>query len=104
MTFSEMVYEVVKRIPRGRVSTYSEVARALNKPNAYRAVAQALKRNKRRDVPCHRVVMSSGHIGGFRGSEKSSIEEKKAILRSEGIEINGDRIDIERYLYRLSGS
>lgn len=87
---------MVKRVPKGRVTTYGEIARVLN-TKAYRAVGQALKRNKSPQVPCHRVVKSSGEIGGFRGRET---REKARILRKEGIEIRGNRIDLEKYLWK----
>jgi len=96
--FSEKVFELVKKIPRGRVTTYGDVARALN-TKAYRAVGQALKRNKSPQVPCHRVVKSSGELGGFRGKET---REKARILRSEGIRIKNNRIELKRHLYRFS--
>lgn len=96
--FSDRVFDIVKKIPRGRVSTYQEIARALN-TKAYRAVGQALKKNRNPLVPCHRVIKSSGELGGFRGKET---REKASLLRSEGIEIRGNRIELERHLYRFS--
>lgn len=96
--FSDRVFDIVKKIPRGRVTTYGDVARALN-TKAYRAVGQALKRNKSPQVPCHRVVKSSGELGGFRGKQTP---KKAKLLRSEGIEIRGNRIELKRYLYRFS--
>jgi len=105
MTFTDSVYEVVKKIPRGKVMTYKGVAEAVGKPNAARAVGNALNRNPelktgdrgpgtadRRHpvVPCHRVVRSDLKVGGFvRGSE-----EKTRILRSEGVEIDGGRVSL----------
>lgn len=75
------VYHVVATIPRGRAMTYAQVARAIGKPNAMRAVGNALNRNPFAPrVPCHRVVRSDGTIGGFaHGTAK-----KKALLRKEG--------------------
>lgn len=97
MSFSDSVFQLVKKIPRGRVSTYREVAKALN-TRAYRAVGQALKNNRSPRVPCHRVIKSSGELGGFRGTKT---REKARILRSEGIQIRGNKIDLEKYLYRV---
>ena len=94
--FSDRVFDIVKEIPRGRITTYGDVARALN-TKAYRAVGQALKSNKSPQVPCHRVIKSSGELGGFRGKQT---REKARILRSEGIEIRGNRIELERYLWK----
>jgi len=100
MKFSEAVYEIVKRIPKGRVSTYSEVAKAIGKPKAFRAVGQVLKRNKNPDVPCHRVVMSSGCLGGFKGRKSS--REKEILLKREGIRIRDGRVDLKKYGFRFS--
>jgi len=98
--FSEKVWQAVRRIPRGRVATYGSVAAALGRPGACRAVGQALKRNPNAPaVPCHRVVRSDGRLGGFRGKDTAS--RKAVLLACEGIEIRGNRIDLERYGCRL---
>ena len=98
MKFSERVLEIAGRIPRGRVSTYREIARALN-TRAYRAVGQALKRNPHAPViPCHRVIKSDGSLGGYRGNETS---KKLRLLKKEGIKIRKGKIDLEKYLYRF---
>jgi O-6-methylguanine DNA methyltransferase len=96
MKFSELVYDAVKKIPRGGVSTYSEIAKSIGKPNSSRAVGQVLRRNPHKEVPCHRVIKSSGEVGGFKGSNDNP--EKAAILRKEGIEIEKNMIDLERFL------
>ena len=60
------VYEVLVRIPEGRVTTYGDIARALGYPGASRAVGRILNMNPNPIVvPCHRVVMSNGRIGGY---------------------------------------
>lgn len=80
--FERRVYAEVKRIPAGQTRTYKQIAVALGKPNAYRAVGNALNKNPfAPKVPCHRVVRSNGKLGGFaRGRKK-----KMRLLRSEGI-------------------
>jgi O-6-methylguanine DNA methyltransferase len=79
--FSNRVYNVVRTIPRGKTMTYGEVARAVGRPGAARAVGNALNRNYDPRIPCHRVVMSSGKIGGYnRGAEL-----KIRLLREEGV-------------------
>jgi len=112
--FSDKVFLLVKGIPKGKVTTYGELARKLG--SSPRAVGQALKRNpdpwectpgpnkpyktgKPLAVPCHRVVMSDGHPGGYMGKRLS--KKKAAILRSEGIEIQNNRIRLEKFLFRL---
>lgn len=68
--FQKMVYRVVAEIPRGQTITYKEVAVAIGKPLACRAVGNALNKNYNKSVPCHRVVRSNGQPGGFnRGSD-----------------------------------
>lgn len=92
-SFSKKVYQLTKKIPKGRVTTYKEIAKALN-TKAYQAVGQALKRNPYAPiVPCHRVVASDGALGGFAGQRKGKqIQRKKALLQKEGICFKGDKI------------
>ena len=97
MSFQSDVFRIVKRVPRGRVTTYRAVARALN-TRACRAVGQALKANRNPRVPCHRVIKSSGELGGYRGNKT---REKARLLRKEGIRIKNNRTDLEKYLHRL---
>jgi methylated-DNA-[protein]-cysteine S-methyltransferase len=79
-TFAERVYEVVKKIPKGKVLTYAEVAKRAGNPKAFRAVGNILNKNYDKTIPCHRVVRSDGTMGGYnRGTKK-----KKAILKKEG--------------------
>ncbi len=79
--FERSVYEATRRIPFGKVATYGQVARAIGKPNAQRAVGQALGKNPIGIViPCHRVVASNG-LGGFTGG----LRWKKKLLRFEGV-------------------
>lgn len=84
--FQSMVYGACKRIPRGRVSTYGELARAIGCGSA-RAVGQALKRNPfAPKVPCHRVISSDLKIGGFQGAKDGpSIDRKISRLKKEGV-------------------
>ena len=97
MKFSEKVYKVISRIPRGRVSTYKAVARALN-CKAYRAVGNALNKNPYAPkIPCHRIVSSSGFVGGFARGIKAKIR----MLRKEGVIIKNNKIDLQKYFYLL---
>lgn len=78
MGFSEDVYSACRLIPRGSVATYSEIAHAIGRPKAVRAVGNALKRNpsptcKGGDTPCHRVIRSDGSPGGFAFGAKKKI-------------------------------
>lgn len=80
MTFQTKVYAVVKKIPKGQVLTYKEVARRAGKPKAYRAVGNILHKNMDTETPCHRVIRSDGKIGGYRDGRALKIE----ILTQEG--------------------
>ena len=96
----ERVFELVKRIPRGMVTTYGELARALGNPKAARAVGAILRSNDRPiEIPCHRVVCSDGRVGGY----SLGVDLKIKLLRQEGVEVKGDRIpNLKKYLYRFS--
>lgn len=100
-SFNERCYELLKLIPEGKVTTYGEMARALN-TKAWRAVGSAMARNKNLFViPCHRVVRSDGTVGQYAlGSDK-----KSALLQSEGVEIAGGKVkDLGRYMHRFTVS
>jgi len=79
------VYAEVAKIPKGKTSTYREIAKKLK--TSPRAVGQALKRNPfAPQIACHRVICSDGSLGGFNG--KMNSKKKIKLLRSEGIKIN----------------
>ncbi len=78
--FRKRVYMVISRIPKGKVMSYKEVAYAAGYPKAWRAVGNVLNKNRDSKVPCHRVIKSSGKIGGFRGGTN----KKTALLKKEG--------------------
>jgi len=96
MRFDEKVWEACKRIPKGRVSTYKQIGKAI-KTKAYRAVGSALKRNPFSPrVPCHRVVKSDGSVGGYQGKKVS--RKKVEMLRNEGVEVKKGKVDLRKYL------
>jgi len=81
-SFSTIVKEIVRKIPRGSTMTYAEVALAAGKPNAARAVANVMTNNYAIDIPCHRVIRSNGEVGGYnRGGEQT----KRNLLQREGV-------------------
>ncbi|MFA6330025.1 MAG: MGMT family protein [Candidatus Micrarchaeia archaeon] len=91
-TFSQKVYAAACRIPKGKVSTYAAVARAIGKPGAARAVGNALRNNPHPIVvPCHRVVRSDGRVGGYGGRQDS--KEKIKILKKEGVKIKKGKVE-----------
>ena len=82
--FQLKVWNYLKKIPRGKVKTYSEVAKAIGKPLAVRAVANAIGKNPLApQIPCHRVIRSDGSLGGYSG--KGGIKTKILLLKKEGI-------------------
>jgi len=78
--FREKVYNVVKKIPKGKAMTYKEVAQKAGFLKAQRAVGNALNKNRDPDVPCHRVIRSDGKVGGFYGGSKKKLK----LLQEEG--------------------
>jgi len=100
MNFSERVYSVVCAIPKGKVTTYGEIARVLN-TKGFQAIGQALKCNPYAPaVPCHRVVKSDGSVGGFRGKrEGKEILEKIRLLEKEKVKIVNGKIGLEIFLF-----
>lgn len=98
MSFNERVWNICKKIPKGKITTYKFVAKALGS-RAYRAVGNALNRNPDSSIiPCHRIVKSDGSIGGFaRGALM-----KKKLLEKEGIKISAGKVnDFSKVLYRF---
>ena len=82
--FQIKVWNVISKIPKGKVKTYKELARSIRKPKASRAVANACGKNPFPiKIPCHRVIRSDGRLGGYSG--KGGIKTKRKLLRSEGV-------------------
>jgi methylated-DNA-[protein]-cysteine S-methyltransferase len=82
--FQISVWRYLKKISRGSVKTYSQVAKGIGKPLAVRAVANAIGKNPYPPkIPCHRVIRSDGSLGGYSG--KGGIKTKKILLKKEGI-------------------
>lgn len=98
MSFNEKVYKLCKRIPKGKISTYKEIANALN-TKAYRAVGNALNKNPYApEVPCHRVIGSNGDLVGFA----SGLKNKSKLLKKEGINIKNNKVlDFEKVFYKF---
>ena len=82
--FQLKVWAYLMKIPRGKVKTYSQVAKAIGKPLAVRAVANAIGKNPYAPrIPCHRVIRSDGSLGGYSG--KGGLKTKRFLLKKEGI-------------------
>lgn len=93
---SKRIYEAVKRIPKGKVATYGQVAEMAGDKNMARAVGNALHKNPEPGViPCHRVVNSKGQLAGefaFGGAWKQG-----DLLRAEGVEVVDGRVDLKEF-------
>ena len=84
--FQLKVWSYLRKIPRGRVKTYSQVAKAIRRPLAVRAVANAIGKNPYAPkIPCHRVIRSDGSLGGYSG--KGGVKKKRFLLKKEGISL-----------------
>ena len=82
--FQLKVWGYLRKIPRGKVKTYTQVAKAIGKPLAVRAVANAIGKNPYAPkIPCHRVIRSDGSLGGYSG--KGGVKTKRFLLQKEGI-------------------
>lgn len=78
MSFKDAVYDVVAKIPKGKVLTYKQVAESSGYPRAYRAVGMLMSRNSNPSIPCHRVIRSDGKIGNYnRGGQAVKIKKLK---------------------------
>jgi len=102
-SFNEKIYALLKKVPKGKVTTYKALAEGLNS-KAYRAVGQAMRCNPYAPiVPCHRVVSSNGTLGGFRGTKDSSskeIRKKISMLMKEGVKIKNNKVvEFQKKLY-----
>lgn len=97
---SKRIYEAVKKIPKGRVATYGQIAEMAGDRKMARAVGNALHNNPDpATIPCHRVVNSKGLLaGGFAfGGE----EVQARLLREEGVEVIDGKVDLERFGIRI---
>lgn len=103
--FNKKVWEACRKIPKGKVSTYKQIAKRIGS-KAYRAVGNALNKNPygilecktKNMVPCHRVVASNGNLHGFA----HGLKKKAMLLKKEGIKIRRSRIkNFEDVLFRF---
>lgn len=101
--FYEKIYAIARKIPRGKVTTYKALA-SLAGSRAYRAVGTAMNKNpysvKKKNqihVACHRVINSDGRVGGFASGTKKKI----AMLRKEGVEVKNNRVNLQKFGWRL---
>ena len=96
--FNERCYELLRRVPNGKITTYKALAKAMGS-KGYRAVGNAMNKNPYApEVPCHRVIKSDGKVGGFAHGTKKKIE----MLKKEGIPIKDGKVEnMEMFLYKF---
>lgn len=98
MTVFELIYEQVKRIPKGRVATYGQIAALSGNPRMARIVGYALHVNPAPGaIPCHRVVDRNGRLSpafAFGG-----VNMQKKLLEDEGVCVTDGHVDLSRYLW-----
>ncbi|MFH1326916.1 MAG: MGMT family protein [archaeon] len=97
MKFREKIYAKLKKIPRGKVTTYKALANSINS-KAYRAIGTAMNKNPYAPkVPCHRCINSNGRVGGFASGTKKKI----AILKKEGVEVINGNVDLKKFEFKF---
>jgi len=96
-TFSQKCLKILTQIPKGKITTYKEIAHTFN-TRAYRAVGTAMSKNQfLNKYPCYKVVKQNGEVGKYVGSENKKIE----LLKKDGIEIKNNKIlNFEKVLFK----
>ncbi|HSF27604.1 MAG TPA: MGMT family protein [Nitrosopumilaceae archaeon] len=99
MKLEKKVYKKLLEVPKGKITTYGELAKAIGLKNGQRVIGKIMNKNPYPViVPCHRVIKSDGKIGGYAWGEKV----KAKMLSDEGIKIkNGKILDVEKSIYRF---
>ncbi|MEK0319911.1 MAG: MGMT family protein [Nitrosopumilus sp.] len=99
MNIEQKIYKKLLEVPKGQITTYGELAKAVGLKNGQRVVGKIMNKNPYPVIiPCHRVVMSTGKIGGYAFGENIKIK----LLNDEGIQIkNGKIMDLENRVYRF---
>ena len=99
MNIQQKILKKLLEVPKGQITTYGELAKSVGLKNGQRTVGKIMNKNPYPVIiPCHRVVMSTGKIGGYAYGENVKIN----MLSSEGVKIkNGKIVDMENTLYRF---
>lgn len=97
---SSQTYQLLRKTPRGKVTTYKEIAKTLGNKNLARVVGNILNKNSKPiAIPCHRVVKSDGNLGGF----SLGIKKKVELLKKEGIKIKDNKVvDFPKRLFKFT--
>jgi methylated-DNA-[protein]-cysteine S-methyltransferase len=99
LNLDQLVYKKLLKVPKGKITTYGELAKAVGLKNGQRAIGRIMNKNPFPVIiPCHRVVNSNGKIGGYAYGQ----DVKNKMLTKEGIEIqNGKILDFEKRIYKF---
>lgn len=101
MNYFEKVYALVQKIPKGKVSTYGNIARALGNPRMSRQVGWALHANPSNAItPCHRVVNQKGELSSAFAFGGKNMQRE--LLERENVEVNNNVVDLSQYFYDLT--
>ena len=93
---TKRIYEAVKKIPKGKVATYGQVAKMAGNPKMSRAVGNALHKNPNpEEIPCFRVVNSKGELSGAFAFGGENEQQKR--LEADGIEVKNGKVDLSKY-------
>lgn len=97
MSLQQQVYNIIKHVPAGQVTTYGDIGKKLG-TKGYRAIGQVLHKNPDwPTIPCHRVVMADGSLAPNYGM--GGPKEHRKRLEAEGVSFIGSKVNMKRYRY-----
>ena len=100
-SFKDKVYEFTRQIPKGKVTTYGQLAKLAGNPKGARAVGAFMRTNPDAPhTPCHRVVASDGSLNGYSGI--GGIKRKKEMLIAEGVKFKNEKVDLDISLWKFA--
>jgi methylated-DNA-[protein]-cysteine S-methyltransferase len=99
LKLDQKIYKKLLEVPKGKITTYKEIAKAVGLDNGQRIIGRIMNKNPYPIIiPCHRVIKSDGKIGGYAWGQKV----KTRMLSNEGIKIKkGKILDLEKSIYRF---
>ncbi|MBS3092052.1 MGMT family protein [Candidatus Pacearchaeota archaeon] len=99
MNLKNKIYQKLKQVPRGKVITYKELAKAVNS-SAYRHVGRCMAENKdTKHIPCYKVAKSNGEIANYSGT--GGIKTKIKLLKKDNLEVINGKVDLKKCGFRL---
>lgn len=98
MKFQKQVLFLVRKIPCGKVATYSQLAKLAGQPTHWRQVGRLMNQNKDPRIVCYRVIRSNGQVGGYN----QGVRQKIRRLQKEAVLVKNGKIDLRKYLWQKS--